>query len=288
LVIATVAVLGVSVIVLPAVAGSETASTITAVNYPPYYPGEHERHYWYPEAATVGAGGVVTFSNPSAAVHHGLAWTGGPATPSCTGIPAAAAEASGATSWHGECTFGKPGTYTFVCTVHPGEMKGTITVNAAATPPGNPTGPTEGQAPGSSPGTSTAPSGEGSPNAGSGAIGLLLGPASSAVKVAATQHGKLVRGSVAVAQAGAGARLEVDLLARNASLARAARPAQVQVGRLVRPSLPAGRATFTVTLDAKARRALRAHGRLALTVRIVLTPKRGSALTVARSTLLHA
>jgi hypothetical protein len=97
-----------------------------------------------------------------------------------------------------------------------------------------------------------------------------------------------VHGSVAVSQAGAGGRLEVELLARNASLASAPRPAQVQVGRLVRSSLRAGTATFTVTLDAKARHALRIHGHLALTVKIVLTPQRGSAVTITRSVVLHA
>jgi plastocyanin len=284
------ALLGAAVVVLPAVAGSETARNITAVNYPPYYPGEHERHYWSPEMASLGAGGVATFSNPSSTVPHGLAWTSGPAKPACSGVPAAAAEESGATSWHGECTFGKPGTYTFICTVHPSEMKGTVTVNADGTTTTSVTmGSTETSPPSPTTSTSTASPGSELPTNGSGPRGsLLVGSASSAVTLTATQHGQSVHGSVAISQAATGARLEVELLARNASLASARRPTQVQVGRLVRYSLRPGTATFTVTLDAKARHALRVHGHLALTVKIVLTPQHGSAVTLIRSVVAHA
>jgi hypothetical protein len=95
-----------------------------------------------------------------------------------------------------------------------------------------------------------------------------------------------VHGSLAVSQAAAGGRLEVDLLAARASLASAGHT-RVRVGRLVRNSLHAGTITFSVALDRRARRALRRHGRLALTVRIVLAPVHGAALTVTRSVLVH-
>jgi plastocyanin len=125
------AVLGLIAVVLPAIASSEPPS-ISAYNEP----GIYGFHSWMPATATVGSGGVVKFGNPYTTTYHGLKFTGGSAeaTPSCTGIPAAAGEAAGAVNWHGECTFTTPGTYTFICTVHPVEMKGTITVKSPGTP----------------------------------------------------------------------------------------------------------------------------------------------------------
>ncbi len=87
-------------------------------------------HHWSNSVQTIVGGAAIKFANPYGTVPHGLKFTGGSAgaTPTCTGIPAAAEQVSGATSWQGECTFTKPGTYTFICTVHPSEMTGTITV----------------------------------------------------------------------------------------------------------------------------------------------------------------
>jgi plastocyanin len=283
LVTALVAILGAAVVVLPAVAGSETSPTIEAVNSGGGYYGES--HAWSPAQATVSAGGVVTLSNHTT-VEHGVRWVGGPETPSCSGdIPVGTTSATKGANWSGTCTFAKPGVYTFYCTVHGPEMTGTITVNASGTttisqppsPGGGSTAPSSNEpGPGTTPGSAGS---SGSPLAGSPAAAVELG---------GSQRGKSVRGSVRVSQAGAGGRLEVDVLARGASLASAPRPARVQVGRLVRSSLRAGRATFTVTLNAKAEHALRVHGHLALTVKIVLTPTHGSAVTVTRSVVLHA
>ena len=197
------ALLGVAVAVLPAVASSETSPGISAYNEP----GVYGSHSWMPAAATVDPGGAVQFSNPYSTTYHGLKFTGGSAgaTPSCTGIPAAAGEEAGATNWHGECTFSAPGTYTFICTVHPGEMKGTITVTAAGTPV-----PGQAPTPSPSPATPVAPS----PESPSGSP-LVGGPL-----VRSSQHGSSVRGSVQISKAGAGGRLEVDLLAKSASLAK--------------------------------------------------------------------
>ncbi len=60
-----------------------------------------------------------------------------------------------------------------------------------------------------------------------------------------------------------------------------------RVGRLVRSSAPAGTVSFTVSLDAQAKRALRHHHKLALTVKIVLTPKHGAAMTLTRSVVVR-
>jgi plastocyanin len=276
---ALLAVLAGAAVVFPAVAGSETGPAIEAVNSGGGY---GESHRWNPGQVTVSAGGVVTLSN-NTPVEHGVRWVGGPEAPSCGGgVPVGTTAAARGAKWSGTCTFVNPGVYTFYCTVHGSEMTGTITVNAA--------GSTTASEP-STPGTGSAPPNESSSGPTLGAADSqgspLAGTAATAIKLGGRQRGQSVRGSVKLSQAGAGARLEVDVLARGGSPASAARPATVQVGRLLRSSLPAGTTTFTVTVDAKARRALRVHGRLALTVKIVLTPSHGSAVTVTRSVALH-
>jgi plastocyanin len=270
--------LGAGVVVLPAVAGSETTPpTITAINTEGIYKEQH--HYWSPPTATVGAGGVVAFNNPSTEVKHGLEWTGGPATPSCSGAPGGL----GATSWHGECTFTQPGSYNFRCTVHPTEMTGTITVNAGGTTTTTTT--TQTSTGGGSTTTTQATSPEPAPQV---ALVSPLAGAARALKLAPSQRGRAVRGSVNVSQAGAGGRLEVDLVAKAASLAGAPRAIQVAVGRLVRSSLVPGTVSFKVALNARARRALRVHRRLALTVRILLAAPHATAVRISRTVVLHA
>ena len=267
------ALLGATVVVLPAIASSETPS-ITAHNEGVYY------HSWMPATATVSPGGIVKFSNPYSETRHGLKFTNGPATPSCTGIPAAASTETGEISWQGECTFSTPGTYTFICTVH-AEMKGTITVspNGTTATTTTTTTPTT---------TTTTPTTPGEPGSETTSGSPLAGSVAQAVKLASSQHGKSVHGSVKVSQGGAGGRLEVALLARSASLAKAKHPSRVRVGRLVRSSLSVGVVSFAVPLTAKARSTLRRHRRLALTVQIVLTPVHGTAVTVTRSVVEHA
>jgi plastocyanin len=268
--------------VLPAVAVSETTPTIEAFDSAGVYGEQH--HSWSPTTATVSSGGVVTISNPSSTVAHGVHWVNGPATPSCTGnIPIGTSASASGTNWSGNCTFSQAGTYTFYCTVHGPEMTGTITVN----PNGTTTTTTATPAPGggSGPPSSTTNPGSGGPvtgTSGSPSAASLL----TAVSVAPRQHGESVHGSLVVSQAGAGGRLEVALLARGASLAKVGHPQQVRVGRLVRASLRAGKVSFTVPLSAKAKRALKLHRRLALTVAMVLTPAQGSAVTVTRSVLV--
>lgn len=274
LLLLTAVVLAATVVVLPAVAGSETGPTVEAVNKTSgVYAEEH--HAWSPTQATVTAGGAVTFRNQSMTVPHGVHWVGGPATPSCSGVPVGTESSASGTGWSGACTFAQAGTYTFYCTVHGAEMTGTITVNAAGPPTPSPA-PTPTPTPTGGPGPEGA---SGSP---------LAGSASQAVRVLSSQHGKSVRGSVDMSQSGVGGRLEIELLAKGASLARAGRSAQVGVGRLTRSSLYAGILPFSVSLNAKARRALARHRRLALSVRIVLAPLHGPAVTITRAVILRA
>ncbi len=105
--------------------------------------------------------------------------------------------------------------------------------------------------------------------------------------LANAQQGDAVHGAVQIPAADGGARLEIELLAQGASLAKVKRPASFRVGRLVRTSAPAGKVPFAVSLDAQAKRALHRHHKLALTVKIVLTPKHGAALTLTHNLILR-
>lgn len=282
------ALLGASVVILPAVAGSETSPTITAENIGGVY---GEEHRWSPSQATIAAGGAVTLSNPTE-VKHGVRWVSGPATPSCDGgVPVGTTATASNTNWSGSCTFTAAGVYTFYCTVHGGGMTGRITVSAGeptttettgttgtTTTPGTGAG-TGGPSSGGAPGASNAP--------GSGGSSPFLGSAARALKLAARQHGRSVRGSVAVSQAGAHGSLEVDLLARSASLARTGHSAQVRVGRFVRSSLSAGTVRFSVPLNRRAKAALKRKGRLSLSAKVVLRPAGGSAVSITRGVVLH-
>jgi plastocyanin len=147
--------LGLVAVLLPAASSSAGGPTIEAASDGAY------GFAWRPSSAEIGAGGAVSFKSASAIVPHGVSWRSGPEAPSCSGVPVEEEK----TSWSGSCTFAQPGTYAFVCTVHPTEMKGTITVLSAEAPPAGPP-------PGS--GEST-----GSP---------LAGPASRALKIAKRQR----------------------------------------------------------------------------------------------------
>jgi plastocyanin len=273
------AVLGASVAVLPAIAGSETVPTVDAVNIGGGIYGEE--HHWSPMSATVAPGGAVTFRNATE-VAHGVEWRSAlkPVCEEGTGkVPVGSTPAASGTKWSGTCSFSQAGSYSFYCTVHGAAMRGTIYVESGgATTVTTSTGgePPAGATTTSSTSTSTTPP----PQALPGTPGL------AALTLARHQHGGSVRGSVLVSSAGAGGRLEVDLLAKPGALAAGTRGSgPVRVGRLVRSSLRAGSVGFAVSLDRRARGALRRHRRLALTVRIRLTPAGGHAVTLTRSVL---
>jgi plastocyanin len=241
--------LGLALVLLPA-AASSAEPTIEATGGGPYY--------WSPSSAQTAPGGTVTFKNPSGSVLHGVTWSGGPATPTCSNVPIN----DGKTSWTGSCTFAQAGTYSFYCSVHPTEMKGTITASSTGTgtnpppPPGTP-GPQPG------------------------------GPALQVLNIAKSQRGNHVKGSVDVSQAGAGGRLQVDLFATRAMLFGPGHAGKMRVGRLTRSSLSEGHVSFTVSLKGVARRALRREERLPLQVKVTVTPSEGNALRRTRAVILH-
>ncbi len=227
---------------------------------------------------TIAAGGEVMFTD-HATTPAAVVWMG--SAPVCTGVPTSAT-----TGWEGKCKFEQPGTYKFESsTLFIGDGLNytmyEIVVEGAGTTPTTPSSPGGG-------GTTSPPGPAGGSGSGAAPGSPLVGSSSEAVKLARVQHGSSVRGSVKISQAGVGGRLEIDLLASGASLAKAGHSPQARVGRLVRSSLYAGTTSFTVPLNAKGKAALRRHRRLALTVRIVLTPVHGAVVTVTKSLVLHA
>ncbi|HEY3760088.1 MAG TPA: plastocyanin/azurin family copper-binding protein [Solirubrobacteraceae bacterium] len=258
------------VAIVPAVASSEAGPTVSGL----------ESIMWSPTQVTVAAGATVSFQNSSGSVPHGVVWeTGNPETPACSGVPID----EGQTNWKGSCTFTKSGVYQYYCSVHGMAMSGTIIVGTPpTTPTPPPTTPTTPAAPTPPPApTEVAPTG-------ARLTSPLTGSAAKAIALAVNQHGQSVRGSIQVSPAGAGARLEIDLLAVGAAPTASRRAAAVRVGGLMRTSLKAGRVSFAAPLDRQGRAALHRRGRLVLAVRITLTPTHGAAVHVTRTVIMHA
>jgi plastocyanin len=281
------ALLGVASVAVPAAATSETTPAIKAVNGTGIY--EQQTHSWSPPEATITSGATIALSNPSA-VKHGVHWVYGPATPECSGVPVGTSEAASGTEWSGTCKFTTPGVYTFYCTVHGAAMAASITVNANGQTTSASTPPTQ-TATSTATGAPPAPSGAGAGATLGSAVtsgSPLADSAARAIKLPARQRGSSVHGSIDVSPAGAGGQLEVQLLVNRASLASVAHATQLRVGRVVKSSLAAGVVSFTVPLDARAKRALRSHRHLRLTVKLRLTPLAGSTVTISRTIALHA
>ena len=264
------ALIGAAVAVLPALAAApseaklEVNQNCVEANWPCWAtPGSSSPA----SRVTIATGDEVMFTD-KASTAATVVWTGSP--PACTGVPTSAM-----TGWEGKCKFEQPGTYKFESsTLWPEYTKYEIVVEGAATgtTPTTPTTTTPTTTTTSAPTTPSEP-GHGSP----------LG----ALKLASIQRGSTVRGQVTVSQAGVGGRLEFGLFAAGASLAKNGHSAQKRVGRLVRSSLQAGSVSFSVPLNANGKAALRRHRRLALTVKVTLTPQHGAAVTVTRSVVVH-
>jgi hypothetical protein len=226
---------------------------------------------------TIDAGGEVKFTD-HASTAATVVWMG--SAPACSGVPESAT-----VSWEGTCKFEQPGTYKFESsTLWPEYTKYEIVVESASTG----TTPTTTTSPGGGVTTISPPSPAGGSGSGAAPASPLVGSASEAIELARTQHGSSVHGSVKISQAGVGGQLEVDLLASGASLAKAGHSPQARVGQLVRSSLYAGTTSFMVPLNAKGKAALRRHRRLALTVKITLTPQHGAAVTITRVVVVRS
>lgn len=265
---------------------------------------------------TIAPGGEVKFAD-NATTAAAVVWTD--FAPTCTGVPT-----SPMTKWEGACKFSQSGTYKFESStlfndgvtnytkyevVVETAGTGTTTTSTTTTTPTTTTSTTPTTTPSTTTPTttttttptattSTQPSGGGiytgiapstATTPGSTETPLSPGEGSplATLALAKAQHGDAVHGTVQIPAADGGARLEVELLSQGASLAKAKRPSSSRVGRFVRSSAPAGTVSFTVSLDAQAKSALRHRHKLALTVRIVLTPKHGSTLTLTRSVVVR-
>jgi plastocyanin len=218
-----------------------------------------------PANVTVATGGHVNFSYFSGNSRHNVVFTA--AKPTVCGIssgPAGNADALPSSpsprGWEGGCDFQAAGTYPFVCGLH-SNMTGSVTVvQGSGSPPPGPPPVVEAPA--------------------------VIGAAATGLTVAARQRGITVRGSVRVRRSGS--RLLARAFARRSALVVSSRSAQlVQVGRQSRTSLGAGRVSFSAKLNAAGRRALRRNGRLAITLRITVTPAEGRAYTATRTVVLR-
>ncbi len=273
---ALAALIGAAMAVLPALAAApseaklEVNENCVEANWPCWaLPGSGSPA----SKVTIATGGEIVFAD-KASTAAAVVWLG--SAPACTGVPTSAM-----TGWEGKCKFEQPGTYRFESsTLWPEYTKYEVVVEGASTGT-TPTTTTTTTTPTTT--TTTAPATPSEPSHSSPLEGGSRG-----LKLAGSQRGSTVHGQVKVSQAGSGGRLEVGLFAAGASLAKAGHPAQVRVGRLARASLKAGSVTFSVPLSAKGKTALRRRRRLALMVKLTLTPTHGAAVTVTRVVVLHA
>lgn len=306
----------------PSAVKLEVAQNCYLPNWPCWNPeGSPEANVSPSEVAPfrIAKGGTISFDDNDSKAPTDVVWKGG-AAPACTGVVEAPPTETG---WSGTCTFATTGEYEFeseglfkgdgadylkyeVIVEEPGGGGTTSTTTTTTTqttttttPTTTTTAPTTTTPTTTTPTTttptattSTQPSGGGaattttsgsietsSPSGGGSPLATLA--------LANAKHGDDVHGTVQIPAADAGARLEVELFAQAASLAQIKRGGSSRVGRLVRSSAPAGTVSFTVSLDARAKRALRRHHKLALTVKIVLTPKYGAAVNLARSVVVR-
>jgi plastocyanin len=212
-------------------------------------------------SVSVAAGGTVSFGYPSGASYHSVVFD--PAQPtSCTDMPAAPS----GPGWAGSCRFDTPGTYTFHCGLH-SFMTGKVEV----VDPNAPTTGTTGPGP-----TNTGP--------GSGGGGPTFGyETPPSAKVARRQTGVVVRGKVTT-PAGP-ARIAVTAFAAKRAVATRAR--RVRVGSVTTHSSGTGPTAFSLKLNRAARRALHRHGRLSVSLRMVIEPDAGTATRMSVTVVLH-
>jgi plastocyanin len=236
--------------------------------------------------ADIAAGGTVTFAYPTGGSDHNADFGSGSQPTSCTQSAGADSGAvpplphqPTAPGWSGTCTFATAGTYTFHCDMHP-FMTGTIVVGNAPAPPGGSTTSQTTTAPSTSTptvSTSTTPSPT-TTTTSPGQPHQPAGPAIHAIVLAGVQHGLVVHGSLSIAPAARGGRLQVQLFAAG----------HRRAGSIARRALPAGQVRFAVALNAATRRALRRRSRLALTVAIAVNWGKGARTSVTRHVWMEA
>jgi plastocyanin len=229
--------------------------------------------------ATIALGGKVTFAYPEGFDEHnarfvkdGVACTQTGGLGSVVNGKALPAETE-EPGWTGDCVFTQPGDFAFVCDVHP-LMQGKVVVvdegGGTTTTPPTTTGQTT-----STTTTPTTPGGGGTtPGGGTAPVTVPPAttdvPATPVIRIARTQRGTVLRGTLA--KGGKASKVVIDVRAlRGAVRAPGKRTALVSVGKLTRRTSATGGLTFAIKLDARARGVLKRAGRLALNVRVTVT-----------------
>ncbi len=150
--------------------------------------------------------------------------------------------------WSGSCRFDSPGTYSFVCGQHY-FMTGEVKVVDPNAPPTGTTGP----------------------------------PASPSVKVKRRQVGTVVRGSVTTPDGPS----TIAVTAFASRRAVGARTKRVKVGSVRKTSKGTGSTSIRLAVSRAARRAIHRRHRLALTLRIAITPPYGYTTTKSKAVVLR-
>jgi plastocyanin len=225
--------------------------------------------------ATIAAGGTVTFGYPTGISAHNVDFD--------STQPASCTQTSGSVAgpvpplpaiptgegWAGTCPFNTPGTYSFHCDMHP-FMAGVVVVEGTSTT--TPGGTTPG---GTTPGGTTSTGSTTAPTS-TGANSTSPLPR-AALTVARHQKGVVLRGSVTTPAGPSQIVVTAHVSNRALSKHRPKRARQVRVGTQTKRSTGAGKTSFAVKLNASARRALHRRHRLAVNLRIVVTPSGGPA-----------
>ena len=229
-----------------------------------------------PANVTIAPGGSVTFSYPSGESAHNVLFTSlapagcatvtGPAA-GATALPLSASPAP----WSGSCTFVTPGTHEFVCSLHGSAMSGSVTIPGGAPPPPPPVAP---------PPPPIAPPPPPPPPPAS-TLPIAFG-----LSVASSQRGSTVRGSVRVRRSNASVRARAFV--RRSVVSGGRSTTLVLVGSRLRRSVSAGRVSFSVPLSATARRALRRDGKVAVTLKVSVSPPSGTSFRATRGVVMRA
>ncbi|MCW2993947.1 MAG: blue (type 1) copper domain protein [Conexibacter sp.] len=250
---------------------SPTTATIDAVDYGFVAQGGAGGN-----ATTIALGGTVDFRYPTGADEHNVRFTrDGVSCTQTDGVGGATNSKVVPTTpeeqgWAGRCSFTQAGTYSFICDIPEHDMKGSVVVvdeRPPATDPGTgTTTPTTPSGPGTP--TPTAPSAT-TPTTVSTAPAASV-PLAPVIKVTRTQKGTTVRGTIT--KAGDRSKVAVDVRATRGSVkAPGRRTSLVSVGKATTRSSSAGRLSFAIRLDAKARAALQRGRKLALDVKVSIT-----------------
>jgi plastocyanin len=235
--------------------------------------------------ASIFTGGMVFFTN-GGNNEHNVTFTAGSQPSSCSQtLPMPGPPTT--QDWSGNCTFNSPGTYSFLCQEHANVMTGTVQVVNPPPGGGNPPPPPPGGGGNPPPG-----GGSGGGGSGGGSGGDPTDPGSPqagapSFKVTRKQTGVVLRGSVTTSGA---AKIVVTALVSNRylSTSRPKKVKKVSVGSKTIRRTSAGKANFAVKLNAAARRALKSRDKLSVTLRIVVTPSGGKAITKTVAVKLSA